>query len=63
MPITTTVAFVGKDDDDDDDDGDMYIMMKCVFVCVSRKIITSHFQAEREVSRPLGLAGCRPALA
>ena len=22
MPITTTVAFVGKDDDDDDDDGD-----------------------------------------
>ena len=35
-------------------------MMKCVFVCVSRKIITSHSRAERrrcEVSRPLGLAG------
>ena len=39
-------------------------MMKCV--CLSRKIITSHFRAERrrrEVSRPLGLAGRRPALA
>ena len=34
-------------------------MMKCVFVCVcvSQKIITSHFRAERrrrEVSSPLG---------
>ena len=35
-------------------------MMKCVSVCLSRKIITSHFRAEhwrREVSSPLGLAG------
>ena len=50
----------GSEDDvvDDDDDYDA--------VCVSRKMITSHFQAERqrrEVSRQLGLAGRRPALA
>ena len=35
-------------------------------VCLSRKMITSHFQAERqrrEVSCTLGLAGCKPALA
>ena len=41
-------------------------MMKCLCVCVSRKIITSHFRAERqrgEVSSPFGLAGRRPALA
>ena len=51
------------DDDNDNDDDDIYIMMKCVSVCVSRKIITSHFRAERrrrEVSSPLGR---RPALA
>ena len=54
------------DCDNDDDDGDIYIMMKCVSVCLSQKIISSHFRAERrrrEVSRPLGLAGRRPALA
>ena len=56
----------GDDGGDDDGDDDMYIMMKCVCVCLSRKIITSHFRAgrqRREVSRPLGLAGRRPALA
>ena len=54
------------DSDNDDDGGDIYIMMKCVSVCLSRKIITSHFRAERwrrEVSSPLGLVGRRPALA
>ena len=35
-----------EEDDDDDDDGeddddDIYIMMKCVFVCLSRKMSTS----------------------
>ena len=33
-------------------------MMKCVSVCLSRKIITSHFRAEHQrckVSGPLGL--------
>ena len=28
-------------DDDDDDDDDIYIMMKCLSVCLSRKMITS----------------------
>ena len=54
------------DCDNDDDDGDIYIMMKCVSVCLSRKIISSDFRAERrrhKVSSPLGLAGRRPALA
>ena len=34
------------DDDDDGDDGDddIYIMMKCLFVCVSQKIITSSWE-------------------
>ena len=32
------------DGGDGDDDGDIYIMMKCVFVCLSRKIITSSFK-------------------
>ena len=43
-----------------------YIYYDAVCACLSRKIITSHFRAERrrrEVSRPLGLAGRRPALA
>ena len=43
------------DDGDDDDDGDIYIMMQCLFVCVSRKIITFPFRAERrrrEVRHP-----------
>ena len=50
----TNIAKLRKDDDVDD----IYIdnMIKCVFVCVSCKMITSHFQAE------LGLAGRRPAL-
>ena len=26
----------GNDDEDDDDDDDIYIMMKCVYVCLSR---------------------------
>ena len=39
-----------KEDDDDDDDGeddgdDIYIMMKCVFVCLSRKMSTSSWEA------------------
>ena len=54
------------DSDNDDDGVDIYIMMKCVSVCLSRIIITSHFRAERwrrEVSCLLGLAGIRPALA
>ena len=44
----------------DYDDDDTYIMMKFLSVCLSRKITTSHFRAERrrrEVSSPLGLAG------
>ena len=55
-----------SDDDEDGDDvgeddynDDIYIMMKCL-------LSTSHFRAEhrrREVSRPLGLANYRPALA
>ena len=56
----------GDGDVDNNDDDDIYIMMKCVSVCVSRKIITSHFRADhwrREVSCPLGLAGRKPALA
>ena len=28
-------------------DDDIYIMMQCLCVCLSRKIITSHFRAER----------------
>ena len=53
-------------DDGDVDDGDIYIMMKCLSVCLSRKMIASHFRAERrrrDVSGPLSLAGRRPALA
>ena len=53
-------------DNHDDGGDDIYIMMQCLFLCVSRKIITSNFQAERrrrEVSRPLDLAGRRPAFA
>ena len=56
----------GEGNESNDDYDDIYIMMKCLFVGVSRKMITSHFQAERrrrKVSRPLGLAGRRPALA
>ena len=34
----TLLAFV---DNDDGDDGDIYIMMKCLSVCLSRKMITS----------------------
>ena len=44
----------------DYDDDDINIMVKCLSVCLSRKMITSHFRAERrrhEVSCPLGLAG------
>ena len=54
------------DDDDVIGKDDIYIMMKCLSVCFSRKIITSHFRAEprkHELSSPLGLAGRRPALA
>ena len=57
---------MGFDDDDDDDYHDIYIMMKCLSVCLSRKIITSNFRAERQrrkVSCQLGLAGRRPASA
>ena len=34
--------------DNDDEHGDKYIMTKCV--CVSPKIITSHFQTERRIN-------------
>ena len=41
----------GEDDDNNDDDGngddgnyDIYIMMKCVFVCLSRKMSTSSWE-------------------
>ena len=80
--ITSSIRWVtvglGRDDDgrdgddhddngvDDCDDDYTYIMMQCLCVCLSRKIITSHFRAERrrcEVSGPLGLAGRRPSLA
>ena len=67
MMVITVEDNDGHDvDDDGGDDDDIYIMMQCLFLCVSRKIITSNFQAERrrrEVSRPLGLAGCSLALA
>ena len=48
-----------------DDDDDIYIMTKCLSVCVS---VTKnhHFRAERqrhEVICLLGLAGRKPALA
>ena len=34
-----------NDDEDDEDDGDdIYIMMKCLSVCVSRKTITSSWE-------------------
>ena len=49
-----------------DDVDDIYIMIHCLCVCLSRKIITSHFRAERQrrkLSRPLGLSGHRPAFA
>ena len=38
---------VGGEGDEfyDDDDDDIYIMMKCLSVCVSRKIITSSWEA------------------
>ena len=34
----------GNDGDDGDDDDDIYIMMQCLCVCVSRKIITSSWE-------------------
>ena len=44
----------GRDGDDHDDNGVddcdddyTYIMMQCLCVCLARKIITSHFRAER----------------
>ena len=57
------------DDDDDEDhevEDDIYIMMQCLCVCLSRKMITFPSRAERrrrEARRPLGLTGRRPALA
>ena len=44
-------------DVDDDGDGDIYIMMKCLSFCLSRKIMTSYPpRAQRETpARP-----CRP---
>ena len=58
------------DDVDDNDEGhagddvdDIYIMMKCLCVCLSRK--NDHFPLPSCEARrsPLGLAGHRPALA
>ena len=69
---------IDDDDDDDDDDVQVHHLLSQGLVdhdldddiyydAVSvTKNITSHFRAERqrcEVSRPLGLAGRRPALA
>ena len=34
----------GDDDVEDDSGGDIYIMMKCLFVCLYRKIITSFIE-------------------
>ena len=34
----------GDDNVDDDSGGDIYIMMKCLFVCLYRKIITSFIE-------------------
>ena len=34
-------GLVNDNDDDGMDDSDIYIMMKCLSVCLSRKIITS----------------------
>ena len=56
-----SVGFPCAHHDDDVDDDDIYIMMKCLSVTKN-----DHFRAERrrrEVSRPLDLAGHRPALA
>ena len=41
-------ATVDDDDDSDDNDGDgddIYIMMKCLSVCLSRKMITSSWES------------------
>ena len=35
----------GGEDNDDDDYDDIYIMMKCLSVCLSRKIITSSWES------------------
>ena len=32
---SVTYQHNGHDDDDDDDDDDLYIMVKCMYVCVS----------------------------
>ena len=73
LMMTLMINANDVDDVDDNDEGhggddvdDIYIMIQCLCVCLSRKIITSHFRAERrrrKVSSPLGLAGCRLALA
>ena len=39
------------DHDNNDNNDDRYIMIKCVFVCLSWKIITSHFRAKWAVDR------------
>ena len=63
---TTLIVPIPGHVDEEHDDDDIYIMMQCLCVCLSRKMITSHFRAERrrrKVTRLLGLAGRRPALA
>ena len=40
LAVEPMEVLLGGGEDDDDDD-DIYIMMKCLSVCVSRKIITS----------------------
>ena len=55
----------GGEDNDDDDYDDIYIMMKCLCVCL---FVTKydHFRAERQrrdMRCLLGLAGRRPVLA
>ena len=37
------------------DDDDIYIMMQCLCICLSRKIITSHFRAECQRRKVSGL--------
>ena len=34
-----------QDGDGGDDDGDIYIMMQCLFVCLSRKMSTSSWES------------------
>ena len=41
----TAIAKSSDDHCDNEDDGDIYIMMKCLCVCLSRKMITSSWES------------------